>query len=84
MFGKVYQIDTMTHFDTLLDSGHGMTSGMQYTFMPSESGSSIFIHRVNDEDSANGKNNDYIVDTGYTPVTLKSHTTLRRFRNISD
>ena len=32
VFGKVYQIDTMTHFDTLIGSGHGMSRNAVYIY----------------------------------------------------
>ena len=48
VFGKVYQIDTMTHFETLIGPGHGLAGGMNYTFMPNETGG-ISVYKVNDE-----------------------------------
>ena len=72
IFGKVYQIDTMTHFESLIGSGHGLTGGMTVTFMPSESGSNIVVQRVMDNDHGNGKTNDYVPENTFSPVVLKS------------
>ena len=70
MFGKVYQIDTEPHFEALIGSGHEcqVECSIHLCQVKVEV---VYLYRVSDDDLLM-ENNDYIVDTGYTPVALKS------------